>query len=653
MASQADLAARGAEAGVTERGGTVKLHPVLEAVTARLRERSRVTRQAYLARLEGVDMRAPRRSTLACCNLAHGFAAHDPLEKGRLRQGMQANLGIVSAYNDMLSAHQPLERYPALIKAEALALGAVAQFAGGVPAMCDGITQGQVGMELSLLSRDVIAMSTAIALSHDMFDAALLLGVCDKIVPGLLIGALSFGHLPVVFVPAGPMPSGLPNPEKGRIRQAHAEGKVGREELLEAEAQSYHAPGTCTFYGTANSNQLLMELMGLHLPGASFVPPNTPLRDALTRAAARRALELTGFGLSYTPIGAVVDERAVLNGVVGLLATGGSTNHTLHLVAIAAAAGIVLTWDDFEALSEVVPLLARVYPNGTADINHFQAAGGMAFLIRELLAGGLLHEDVLTVAGFGLRRYTHVPALGAEGLVWGEVSASSGDEQVLRPLSRPFAAEGGLRILRGNLGRAVIKVSAVKPSHRVVEAPALVFETQEALLDAYQAGRLERDFIAVVRFQGPRANGMPELHQLTPTLGMLQDRGYRVGLVTDGRMSGASGKVPAAIHVTPEALSGGLLAYVRDGDPMRLDAERGVVEVLLDESSLRQRVPGSPSEHAQGTGFGRALFGALRAAMTGAEEGARSFGEGLLQRGVQVEEPSRSVHREVTAVYAV
>ncbi|MFM7199320.1 MAG: phosphogluconate dehydratase [Myxococcota bacterium] len=656
------------ERGVTERGAVVRLHPVLEAVTARLRERSRVTRQAYLSRLEGVDMRTPRRSTLACCNLAHGFAAHDPLEKGRLRQGMQANLGIVSAYNDMLSAHQPLERYPALIKAEVLARGAVAQFAGGVPAMCDGITQGQVGMELSLLSRDVIAMSTAIALSHDMFDAALLLGVCDKIVPGLLMGALSFGHLPVVFVPAGPMPSGLPNPEKSRIRQAHAEGKVGREELLEAEAQSYHAPGTCTFYGTANSNQLLMEIMGLHLPGASFVSPNTPLRDALTRAAARRALELTGFGLSYTPIGAVVDERAILNGVVGLLATGGSTNHTLHLVAIAAAAGIVLTWDDFEALSEVVPLLARVYPNGTADINHFQAAGGMAFLIRELLAGGFLHEDVLTVAGVGLRRYTQVPTLNTEEphteglhteglhteeLVWGEVSASSGDEQVLRPLSRPFASEGGLRILRGNLGRAVIKVSAVKPLHRVVEAPALVFETQEALLDAYQAGRLERDFIAVLRFQGPRANGMPELHQLTPTLGMLQDRGYRVGLVTDGRMSGASGKVPAAIHVTPEALSGGLLAYVRDGDPMRLDAERGVVEVLLDESSLRQRVPGSPSEHAQGVGFGRELFGALRAAMTGAEEGARSFGASVLQAGVQAVEPSRGVHREVTAVYAV
>lgn len=630
-----------------------RLHPVVAAVTARIRERSRVSREAYLARLEAVEMRAPRRSTLACCNLAHGFAAHAPEEKGRLRSAQPANLGIVSAYNDMLSAHQPLEQYPALIKAEALAHGAVAQFAGGVPAMCDGITQGQVGMELSLLSRDVIAMSTAIALSHDMFDAALLLGVCDKIVPGLLIGALSFGHLPAIFVPAGPMPSGLPNPDKSRIRQAHAEGKLGREALLEAEAQSYHAPGTCTFYGTANSNQLLMELLGLHLPGASFVPPGTALREALTRAAARRALELTGFGPSYTPIGALLDERALVNGVVGLLATGGSSNHTLHLVAIAAAAGMVLTWDDFEALSAVVPLLARVYPNGTADINHFQAAGGMAFLIRELLSGGFLHADVQTVAGPGLARYTQVPVLVDNGLSWQAGPEASGDETVLRPLSRPFSPEGGLRILRGNLGRAVIKVSAVKPAHRVVEAPALVFETQEALLDAYHEGRLERDFVAVVRFQGPQANGMPELHQLTPTLGMLQDRGYKVGLVTDGRMSGASGKVPAAIHMTPEALSGGLLAYVRDGDPMRLDAERGVVEVLIDEAELRQRRPGTPSLNIQQLGFGRELFGALRAAMTGAEEGARSFGGRLLQTAVQPPEPSRSAHREVTAVYAV
>ena len=502
------------------------LHPQLDAVTARVRERSRESRTAYLQRVAAAQHQGTTRERLSCTNLAHGFAAADANDKNVLRSSRWPNLAIVSAYNDMLSAHQPLERYPALIKLAAREAGAVAQFAGGVPAMCDGVTQGQPGMELSLFSRDVIAMSTAIALSHEMFDAALCLGVCDKIIPGLLIGALSFGHLPTVFVPAGPMPSGVPNKQKAKTRQLFAEGKVGRDALLESEAQSYHAPGTCTFYGTANSNQMLMEIMGLHLPGAAFIQPNTPLRDALTSAAARRAAAITHLGNDYRPIAAVIDERSIINAIVGLLATGGSTNHTMHLVAIARMAGIVIDWDDFGDLAAVVPLLARIYPNGSADVNHFHAAGGMGLLLRELLQGGLLHADARTVMGADLNSYTQEPWLSEAGIAWRESPQSSGDTDVLRPLSDPFSADGGLKVLRGNLGRAVIKTSAVQPQHRVVEAPAVVFDTQEEVLAAFAAGSLARDLIAVVRFQGPRANGMPELHKLTPALSSLQSKGF-------------------------------------------------------------------------------------------------------------------------------
>lgn len=610
------------------------LHPVVRRVTEAVQHRSASSRRAYLARIDAVDMMKPRRGGLACCNLAHGFAGFEASDKAKLKASIEPALGIVSAYNDMLSAHQPLQRFPDLIRQAAHEVGGVAQFAGGVPAMCDGITQGQVGMELSLFSRDVIAMATAVALSHDMFDAAVLLGVCDKIVPGLVIGALSFGHLPVVLVPAGPMPSGLPNGEKNRTRQLYAEGKLDKSALLEAEAASYHSPGTCTFYGTANSNQMLMEVMGLHLPGASFVPPGTPLRDALTREAARRALALTGLGPDYTPIGQLLDERAFVNGVVGLLATGGSTNHTLHLVAMAAAAGIQLSWDDFAALSDVVPLLTRIYPNGSEDVNAFQAAGGMAYLIRELLRAGLLHEDVQTVAGPGLSRYTQVPEW-VEGpadrthqtaVRWLPGPTQSRDLAVLRPFDAPFSPDGGLRVLSGNLGRAVIKVSAVKPDRQVVEAPARVFESQDEMLQAFQQGQLERDGVVVVRFQGPKANGMPELHQLTPSLGVLQDRGFRVALVTDGRMSGASGKVPAAIHVTPEAADGGWLARVQDGDLIRLDAARGQLQVLVPDAELLARTPARPSLTGNRWGMGRELFESFRQNVTGAESGARSFG---------------------------
>jgi len=602
----------------------------IRRVTDRIVERSAESRARYLAQVTAAQRQGPHRGALGCGNLAHGFAACPASEKAKLRGGQDANIAIVSAYNDMLSAHQPLERFPALIKEAVARAGGVAQFAGGVPAMCDGVTQGTAGMELSLFSRDVIAMSTAIALSHNMFDAALYLGVCDKIVPGLLIGALAFGHLPAIFVPAGPMTSGLSNPEKARIRQLYAEGKVGRDALLEAEAQSYHGPGTCTFYGTANSNQMLMEIMGLHLPGASFVNPNTPLRDALTVAAADRVTRITALGNDYTPIAHVVDEKTVVNGIVGLLATGGSTNHTIHLVAMAAAAGIRIDWQDFTDLSAAVPLLARVYPNGVADVNHFHAAGGMQFLIGELLDAGLLHGDVTTIAGpGGLEAYRNEAFLDESGeggrVIWRPGARTSADPGVLRPAAEPFDPNGGLKLLTGNLGRAIVKTSAVKPQHRVIEAPAAVFDSQEEMLAAFKRRELHRDVVVVVRFQGPKANGMPELHKLTPSLGVLQDQGFQVALVTDGRMSGASGKVPAAIHVTPECVAGGMLAKVRDGDLIRLDAEAGTLEVRVDAAELAARPVPHPDLSAHAEGMGRNLFGAFRAAVTGAEEGASAF----------------------------
>lgn len=605
-------------------GGTV--HHTVGEVTRRIAERSAETRGAYLERMAAQMHRGPARRRLACANLAHGFAATEPADKEALRGLVKPNLAIVSSYNDMLSAHKPFEDYPAQIKAAALRAGAIAQVAGGVPAMCDGITQGRAGMQLSLFSRDVIAMSTAIALSHDMFDAALLLGVCDKIVPGMLIGALSFGHLPAVFIPAGPMASGLPNGEKARIRQMYAEGKVGREALLDAEAASYHGRGTCTFYGTANSNQLLMEAMGLHLPGSSLVPPDTPLREALTAAAGARAAEITALGDAYTPVGAVVDERAVVNGAVALLATGGSTNHTMHLVAIARAAGIILTWNDIADLSAVVPLLARIYPNGKADVNHFQAAGGMGYLVRSLLDAGLMHEDVATVAGPGLRRYTTEPFLDDGSLRWREGVQASLDTTVLRGVDDPFAPDGGLKTLTGNLGTSVIKTSAVDDDHRTVVAPAAVFDSQEAFLEAFAAGELDRDFVGVVRYQGPQALGMPELHKLTPALGVLQDRGFNVALVTDGRMSGASGKVPAAIHVTPEAAAGGPLSRVRDGDMITVDAVTGTLSVDVDGEDLAARPPtGQAPTCDEWVGTGRELFASMRAVVGPADQGATIF----------------------------
>ena len=602
------------------------IHSTLEAVTRRIVERSRPYRHAYLTRIETARVKGTHRSTLACTNLAHGFASFPPNDKLRLKEQKVPSVAIVSAYNDMLSAHQPFERFPKVIKEAARAAGAVAQFAGGVPAMCDGVTQGQPGMELSLFSRDTIALATAVALSHNTFDAAVYLGICDKIVPGLLIGALHFGHLPAVFLPGGPMPSGLSNSEKARIRQLYAQGKVGRDALLESEAQSYHSPGTCTFYGTANSNQMLMEVMGLHLPGTAFINPQDPLRDALTAEGTRRAVAISSVGDNYIPIGKVVDEKSIVNAIVTLLATGGSTNHTLHLVAIARAAGIVIDWDDFDKLSSVTPLLARVYPNGEADVNYFQAAGGTGFVIRELLDAGLLHEDVLTVMGTGLRAYCSEPYFDGDRLAWRPSPQESGDAKVLRRASDPFSADGGLRLLTGNLGRAVIKVSAVKEQHRVVEAPAIVFDSQEALMDAYQTGRLDRDFVAVVRFQGPGANGMPELHALTPALANLQDAGRRVGLVTDGRMSGASGKVPAAIHVTPEVLAGGPLGRVQDGDMIRLDANAGVLQALVDEAEWNARPLPEADLSANHTGMGRELFALFRSGSSAAEEGAATFG---------------------------
>ena len=603
------------------------LNPVIAEVTRRIAERSRPGREEYLARVDAARDAEPHRRRLSCGNLAHGFAACAPADKAALRGVEAPNVAIVTAYNDMLSAHQPYERFPELIRAAVREVGATAQVAGGVPAMCDGVTQGRAGMELSLFSRDVIALSAAVALSHDMFDVALFLGICDKIVPGLLIAALTFGHLPAIFVPAGPMTSGISNDAKSHVRQLYAEGKATREQLLEAEAGSYHAPGTCTFYGTANSNQMLMEIMGLHMPGATFVNPNTPLRDALTVEAAQRAAAITALGAEYIPVGRMIDERSIVNGVIGLHATGGSTNHLLHLIAIAQAAAIELRLEDFDALSGVVPLLARIYPNGSADVNHFDAAGGMGFLIAQLLDAGLLHGDVQTVNGGGIDAYRVRAQLGADGRVERvAVAERSAEENVLRPASNPFRPDGGLRVLHGNLGTAAIKVAAVPPERWVVEAPAVVFDEQNDVKVAFERGELDFDFVAVVRFQGPRANGMPELHKLTPVLGVLQNRGRRVALVTDGRMSGASGKIPAAIHVTPEAADGGAIGRIRNGDIVRVDANAGTLEVKVAAAELNARAPAQVDLEARNHGVGRELFGLFRRSVGRADLGASVLG---------------------------
>lgn len=595
----------------------MSLHPAIAAVTDRVIERSRPTRAAYLALIERERDQGIDRPKLGCANLAHGYAGTEE-DRDALRGGA-VNIGIVTAYNDMLSAHATYYRYPEQMKVFAREVGATAQVAGGVPAMCDGVTQGYPGMELSLFSRDTIALSTAVALSHGMFESAALLGICDKIVPGLLIGALRFGQLPMILVPGGPMASGLPNKDKAKVREAFAEGKVGKEELLNAEIAAYHSKGTCTFYGTANSNQMMMELMGLHIPGAAFVNPGTKLRQELTRAAVHRLAEISWKGQDYRPIGHCVDEKAIINAAIGLLATGGSTNHLIHLPAIARAAGVMIDWEDFDRLSRAVPLLARVYPNGSADVNQFEAAGGVGFVVRELLDAGLLHRDLLTVSGEDMGAYAKRPALEEDKLVWRDPGESR-DESIVRPASAPFSPEGGFRILTGNLGRACIKVSAVERERWVIEAPARVFDDQLAVQQAFKAGELERDVIVVVRFQGPRANGMPELHKLTPVLGVLQNRGFRVALVTDGRMSGASGKVPSAIHCSPEALGGGPLAKVCDGDVIRLDAEAGVLEAKVDAAEWAAR-PLAECHHDQ-TGTGRELFALFRQAANEAEAGA-------------------------------
>jgi phosphogluconate dehydratase len=599
----------------------MSLHPVVERVTQRIAERSAPTRRAYLERIEAARLRGTARARLSCGNLAHGFAASGD-DKDALKLQVKPNLGIVTAYNDMLSAHQPFATYPELIKMAARNAGGTAQVAGGVPAMCDGVTQGRTGMELSLWSRDTIAQATAVALSHDMFDAAVMLGVCDKIVPGMLMGALAFGHLPVIFIPAGPMPSGLPNKEKAAVRQRYAEGKATRDELLAAESASYHSAGTCTFYGTANSNQMLMEVMGLHLPGTAFVNPGTTLRDALTVAAAEQALRITALGDDWRPIGHTVDEKAIVNAMVGLAATGGSTNHVIHLVAMARAAGLRITWDDLDELSRVTPLMARVYPNGSADVNHFHAAGGLGFVIRELIDAGRLHRDILGVHGGDLARQSLEPHLDGTALTWREPPPASGDLNVLRPVHEPFDAEGGLRLVTGRLGRAVVKISAVAPEHRRITAPAKVFDDQDDLLAAFKAGTLDGDFVAVIRRQGPKANGMPELHKLTPTLGLLQDRGQRVALLTDGRMSGASGKVLAAIHLVPEAVAGGAIARLRDGDVITIDAEASSVEVDVPEAEWAARANAPMDVSGNQFGVGRELFAVFRERVDSAEDGA-------------------------------
>lgn len=594
----------------------------ITAVTERIIERSKPSREAYLDRVRSAAESGPHRSGLSCTNLVHGFAACNTGDKSALAGDVVPNLAIITSFNDMLSAHQPFGTYPDQIKAAAREAGGVAQVAGGVPAMCDGVTQGQKGMELSLFSRDIIAMATAVGLSHNMFDAALYLGVCDKIVPGLMIGALTFGHLPAVFVPAGPMPSGLPNSEKVKVRQLYAEGKVGRDELLEAESASYHSPGTCTFYGTANSNQMLMEFMGLHLPGSSFVNPGTPLRDALTQEATRRALQITGLGNEFTPVGEMIDEKAIVNAVIGLHTTGGSTNHVLHLVAIAKAAGIVLTLEDMGELAECTPLLARVYPNGMADVNQFHAAGGLPYVIGELLRAGHLHEDVMTISGHGLSSQAKEPKLLDGKIVWEDAPKKPANEKVLSTADKPFSKDGGLKVLDGNIGRAVIKISAVRPQHHVIEAPVRIFETQNGIREAFEADELNMDVIAVCRFQGPRSNGMPELHKLTPPLGVLQDRGYKVALITDGRMSGASGKVPSAIHLSPEAVDGGGIAKLRDGDIVRLDATTGELTALVDEKEWASRELATADLSGNQFGMGVELLTSMRANVSSADTGA-------------------------------
>ena len=601
------------------------MHPVVKAVTQRIVDRSRDSRARYLQMIDQAASEGPLRGSLSCGNLAHGFAACGKTDKERLKGDLSANIAIVSSYNDMLSAHQPFQGYPDQIKAALSEMGAVAQVAGGVPAMCDGVTQGQPGMELSLLSRDVIAQATAVSLSHNMFDGMALLGVCDKIVPGLLIGALRFGHLPAVLIPAGPMPSGLPNKEKVRIRQLFAEGKIGRDELLEAESASYHSAGTCTFYGTANTNQMMLEIMGLMLPGAAFENPGSELRDAFTRASAQRVAETTHLGSDWIPMGKVVSEKSMVNGLVGLLATGGSTNHTLHMISIAQAAGIRITWEDFDELSAAVPLLTKVYPNGQADVNHFHAAGGMPYVIYELLNSGLLHEDVQTVAGFGLESYTQQATLKNGALSYVDGPKQSHDAEVIRTVLSPFQSNGGLKLLQGNLGKAVIKISAVDPAHHVIEGPAVVFEDQNDVKAAFESGVLDRDCIAVVRGQGPQANGMPELHKLTPFLGVLQDRGHKVALVTDGRMSGASGKVPAAIHLSPEGVAGGDIGKIQNGDILRLDAQTGELTWMVDAQTAAQRVNVCQLEKTQG--MGRELFSVQRATALPAELGGGILGD--------------------------
>jgi phosphogluconate dehydratase len=601
------------------------MHPIIQRVTDRVIERSKPARSAYLARIHQAQQHGPARNNTSCSNLAHVMAAASPIEKQAIAAGEVPNLGIITAYNDMLSAHQPFEHYPARIKRAAAENGAVAQVAGGVPAMCDGVTQGEDGMDLSLFSRDVIALSTAVALSHNVFDAAIFLGICDKIVPGMVIGALSFGHLPVIFAPAGPMVSGLSNKEKARVREDFAAGRIGRDELLEAEASAYHAPGTCTFYGTANSNQMLMEIMGLQLPGGSFVNPGTPLREKLTDEAVRRVLQNTSLGDNYIPVGEIIDEKAIVNAIVGLLATGGSTNHTIHLIAIAKAAGITIDWSDFAELSTAVPLLARVYPNGVADVNHFHAAGGLGLVIRELLDAGLLHDDVRTILGEGLRRFCEEPFAENGSLDWRPVPQASLDGEIIASVAEPFDQEGGLRLVQGNLGRAVVKISAVAEDYHTITAPARVFASQEDFKRAFNDRELETDFVAVLANQGPAAIGMPELHKLTPYLGLLQNRGFKVALLTDGRMSGASGKVLAAIQATPEAARGGLIGKVRDGDIVTICTRTGELSVAAED--IESREAGHDERDAHRYGIGRELFAAFRERASSAEDGASFFGD--------------------------
>ncbi len=601
------------------------IKPQIQAVTERIIARSKDLRSQYLDKINQAKSSKVHRSVLSCGNLAHGFAACGKEDKSILTGLNHSDVAIVSAYNDMLSAHQPYETYPQILKDAVRETGGVAQFAGGVPAMCDGVTQGQPGMDLSLMSRDVIAMSSAVALSHNMFDGTLMLGICDKIVPGLLIATMTFGHLPTVFVPAGPMPSGLPNKEKARVRQQYAEGEVGQDKLLEAESASYHSPGTCTFFGTANSNQLVVEVMGLHLPGASFVAPNTQLREELTKAAARQVTRLTPQSGNYVPVGEMIDEKSIVNAIVALLATGGSTNLTMHIIAFARAAGIIINYDDFADLSDAVPLMTRIYPNGFADINQFQEAGGMALLFRELIDAGLVHEDVNTICGQGLEKYTQVPTMVDGKLVWLDGPTQSGDIEVIAASGKPFKEDGGLKVLKGNLGRSVLKTSALPPGAEIIKAPAVVFEDQHDLDKAFHAGELDKDFVAVVRFQGPKARGMPECHKLTPPLGVLQDKGFKVALVTDGRMSGASGKVPAAIHLVPEALDGGLIAKVQTGDMINIDGQTGELTLLVDEQELAQRTPAAFTAQHEHSGIGRELFGFMRNNLSDAETGACSL----------------------------